>query len=209
MADAGVKRQAHVAFVRMGNNKPFTSPTVAGFAQSAATLFGLRVREFRKAKGMSQEGLAEALSLSGRSYHQTTIAKLESGSRPTSIEELYLLAVILDVPATDLVVVQEDQNMEGHRELIRLTTEIGRLTKELAESTQHLEEAKREYEELTRSMGADLTGDSRPPAVGAGDRRAEGRFEMYKISHPPDATTPPKGTRSLTRRTRRAGRPEV
>jgi transcriptional regulator with XRE-family HTH domain len=175
MGGDGVKRLAHVAFVRMGNE---TERPLAELARDAATGFGARVRELRKAIGMNQEDLAEALSLSGRSYHQTTIAKLESGSRPTSIEELYLLAVIFDVPVTDLVVVQDDQNMEGHRELIRLTAEIRRLTEELAESTEHLEEAKRQYEELTRSMGAGMTGDS---------RRAEGRFALYVSDDPPDA----------------------
>jgi transcriptional regulator with XRE-family HTH domain len=186
----------------MENDEPFTSPTAADLAQSVATFFGLRVREFRKAKGMSQEVLAEALSLSGRSYHQTTIAKLESGSRPTSIEELYLLAVILEVPITDLVpVVRDDENMEGRRQLIRLKAEIAHLAREVAESTERLEKANREYEELARSVGADTTG---------GSRRAEGRFSLY-ISDPPDApsraTTGDVTRSSLTRRTRRADRP--
>jgi hypothetical protein len=125
------------------------------------------------------------------------------------------------VPITDLVVVQDDQNMEGHRELIRLTAEIRRLTEGLVESTEHLEEAKRQYEELTRSMGADMTGDS---------RRAEGRFALHSFDDPPDAppwlttgdvtyvsddppdappwvTTGDVTRSSRARRKRRAGRP--
>lgn len=76
------------------------------------TDFGARVREVRKARGLTQPMLALRLAMfTGRTYHQATIAKLESGSRPTSVDELCALAQALDVSITlsqrgDLVVVR-------------------------------------------------------------------------------------------------------
>lgn len=59
--------------------------------------FGRRVRELRKAASLTQAELAERLGRWGKSYHQTTIAKLEAGARPTTLDELMPLAVALGV----------------------------------------------------------------------------------------------------------------
>lgn len=64
--------------------------------------FGSRVRDLRKSQGLTQQDLADALSYVGRSYHQVTIAKLEGGSRPTSVAEVLMLAAVLGVDVADL-----------------------------------------------------------------------------------------------------------
>lgn len=57
----------------------------------------------REARGWSQTELAENLAKHGFEYHQTTIGKLESGSRPLRIGELFAMAHVFEVSAIDLV----------------------------------------------------------------------------------------------------------
>lgn len=52
---------------------------------------------------MSQEQLAQYMTMSGFTMHQTTVAKIESGKRPLRIAELYAIADILDVPLLALL----------------------------------------------------------------------------------------------------------
>lgn len=59
--------------------------------------FGDRVRELRRAAGMSQEGLAEATGL-----HRTYISSLERGQRNVGLENIHLLATALGVPVAQL-----------------------------------------------------------------------------------------------------------
>lgn len=65
--------------------------------------FGGVVRELREARGLSQAELARELGALGFEYHQTTIGKLESGARPLRIGELYAMAAVFGVSATDLL----------------------------------------------------------------------------------------------------------
>lgn len=68
---------------------------------TASATFGRKVRELRIAAGLTQQQLAERLSRAGRSYHQTTVAKLEKGTRPTTLDELAPLASALGVSQAD------------------------------------------------------------------------------------------------------------
>lgn len=60
--------------------------------------FGNRVRELRHAAGMSQEELAEVSGL-----HRTYISSLERGQRNVGLDNIYLLARALSVPAAHLL----------------------------------------------------------------------------------------------------------
>jgi transcriptional regulator with XRE-family HTH domain len=59
--------------------------------------FGLKIKEFRNAKGLSQEKLAELAHL-----HRTYISSLELGQRNVSIVNVERLAIALDCELTDL-----------------------------------------------------------------------------------------------------------
>lgn len=59
--------------------------------------FGVRVRELRQAKGLSQEALAEASGL-----HRTYISSLERGHRNVGLDNVHALASALSVPASYL-----------------------------------------------------------------------------------------------------------
>jgi transcriptional regulator with XRE-family HTH domain len=60
--------------------------------------FGLRVREVRHGKGISQERLAELAGL-----HRTYVSSLERGQRNVSLVNIDRLARALGVPMTELV----------------------------------------------------------------------------------------------------------
>lgn len=62
------------------------------------TQFGNRVRELRKAKGWSQEELAESAGLD-----RTYIGRCEAGRQNATLKTVYALANALGVKATDLL----------------------------------------------------------------------------------------------------------
>ncbi len=61
-------------------------------------ILGQKVRQLRMERGWSQEQLAEKLNSLGWAVHQTTIAKLEAGTRPIRIAEADTLAVAFGLP---------------------------------------------------------------------------------------------------------------
>jgi transcriptional regulator with XRE-family HTH domain len=62
---------------------------------------GLRLRELRKHRGLSQNRLGERSSLSGK-----FIGEVERGDKSISIDSLYKVAVALEVPLTHLTDIQ-------------------------------------------------------------------------------------------------------
>lgn len=58
--------------------------------------FGARIRDWRKHKGWSQLQLASALCEAGFiDLHQTTVSKIEAGTRPLGVAEAAAIAVAL------------------------------------------------------------------------------------------------------------------
>ena len=66
-------------------------------------LFAFRVKKLRKARKLSQQGLAEVLGLT-----QTAISGIESGLRGTTIEKLILLAQFFEVSTDYLLGLKDD-----------------------------------------------------------------------------------------------------
>jgi transcriptional regulator with XRE-family HTH domain len=86
---------------------------VSEFADQAS-YFGGRVRTFRKARGWSQEELAQVLANFHKVVlHQTTVAKLESGTRPTNVPEIFALASALGVSYDELLPLPVAANTSG------------------------------------------------------------------------------------------------
>lgn len=65
--------------------------------------FGRRLREARKAAGMTQAQLAGAITATGQRMHPSAIAKIESGERPVSLFEAVHFAWHLSVTLDELV----------------------------------------------------------------------------------------------------------
>lgn len=70
--------------------------------------FGQRLREARKAAGMTQAQLVGAITATGRRMHPSAIAKIESGERPASLFEAVHFARHLGVSLEDLVTPERD-----------------------------------------------------------------------------------------------------
>jgi transcriptional regulator with XRE-family HTH domain len=62
------------------------------------TSFGEKVRQWRHKRNWSQEDLAERLRQHGFDMHQTTVAKIERGTRPLRVAEAAAIATIFRVP---------------------------------------------------------------------------------------------------------------
>lgn len=65
--------------------------------------FAEKVKTYRSSKGMTQAELADAVNRHGLNFRQGTIAKIENGSRPTSIGEMKALSVVFGVSPSALV----------------------------------------------------------------------------------------------------------
>lgn len=58
----------------------------------------IRIREVRKARGLSQEALAEEAGL-----HRVNVSKIERGQHSLSLDNLYWIALALKVPPESLL----------------------------------------------------------------------------------------------------------
>ncbi|MFD0715675.1 helix-turn-helix domain-containing protein [Paenibacillus sp. GCM10027626] len=93
-------------------------------------LVGSRIRELRKAKGWTQEQLAEAAAL-----HYSYIGGVERGDRNISLETLEKIIAAFQVPAIELFRFEEAserrKTIDEHMTLIssRSTEEIAAITK--------------------------------------------------------------------------------
>lgn len=74
------------------------SPRERSRDQAVAVAVGLRIREVRTAKGLSQENLAEAAGL-----HPTFISNLERGYRVPTVPTLLRIAAGLGVAPGELL----------------------------------------------------------------------------------------------------------
>lgn len=78
--------------------------------------FGDKVRQWRRERNWSQEEVAERLRDQGFEMHQTTVAKIERGTRPLRVAEAAALAYIFAVPP---LAIFEGRPPEGYPESIK------------------------------------------------------------------------------------------
>jgi transcriptional regulator with XRE-family HTH domain len=60
------------------------------------------VRRLREGRGISQHQLGADLAIHGVGMHQTTVAKLEAGSKPLRLNEVLAIAAYFEVPIESL-----------------------------------------------------------------------------------------------------------
>jgi transcriptional regulator with XRE-family HTH domain len=145
MSGTGVKRLGHVPFVLVGN--------------TWECLFGGRVKDLRRARGWNQEELAKRMTAAGYAMHQTTIAKLEGGNRPTTIGEVSAIAAIFNIPMAALFDTYEAQDYADlatlANQLAALAAERVRLTERLNALEAEYASAQAQYDELQRRVEDD------------------------------------------------------
>ena len=100
--------------------------------------FGLRVRQLRQARGLSQARVAEWMTSAGFAMHQSTVTKLESGVRPTSVGELAALAALFGLQPDQLLGGAEDQQVEADAESVYLTARTSVLAEAEREAERNL-----------------------------------------------------------------------
>jgi transcriptional regulator with XRE-family HTH domain len=127
---------------------------------------GANVQRFRKAAGMTQGELAEQLSQRGLSFQQQGILKVERGSRPLRVDELLIIAEVLEVDQESLTR-QMDERLAALEQLSTAETaaarcdaerrqhqeEVNRLTAEIADHEQRRQDAAKRLVEVLKAQG--------------------------------------------------------
>jgi transcriptional regulator with XRE-family HTH domain len=110
--------------------------------------FGERVAELRKANNLTQAELSALVSKSGYPLHQTTVAKLEKGLRPTSLGEASAIATILGVSLDDLLAHSTalDDAVQKRQPIMAAITRAHRLRTEQVAATDAFVAAQRDLD---------------------------------------------------------------
>ncbi|WP_024801179.1 helix-turn-helix domain-containing protein [Nocardia sp. BMG51109] len=132
--------------------------------------YGAQVRGWRRARGWSQDDLADKLNDLGFEMHQTTVAKIERGIRPLRVAEAVALAQIFGVPPLSVFYGaspdHEPYSMESMREHLE-TIEQG-----LQDAEKHLEDAAKSVAYWVRQRA--IAVDAMNRAALDADRHSEG-----------------------------------
>ena len=113
-------------------------------------LFGSRIREMRAARGWTQDELARRMTEAGHPMHQTTVAKLENGNRPTSVSEVGALATLFGVAIGSLF--GDPQRVAKQMRLKALEYRMTSLTVEAEELVVKLDAIKQRQSELVAEL---------------------------------------------------------
>lgn len=72
-----------------------------------------RLTDLRKKRGWSARELAETVTVHGGDISRSTIGKIEAGTRPIKLDELFILAVALGGSPLSLLMPEEDERFEA------------------------------------------------------------------------------------------------
>jgi transcriptional regulator with XRE-family HTH domain len=111
---------------------------------------GARVREMRRARGISQAQLGQAMGTLGYPMEQPTVYKLENGTRPLRLNEVAALAAVFEVDVMDLLSADfdEEERRKALHELLDSNQRRGRLEEALDEAKDRLTAAQQEVDRL-------------------------------------------------------------
>lgn len=131
------------------------------------------MKVLRKAARLSQEDLAERMTRLGFKFHQTMVAKIESGNRLLRFDEVVGLAKALNVPAanfmTEAVAGPDEPDYElqeaGYR--VQKAEQEWKTAHDIEQGARaRLDEAEREYDEIAdrlAAQGVDVGPDTTGP----------------------------------------------
>jgi transcriptional regulator with XRE-family HTH domain len=145
---------------------------------SADIQFGRRLRVLREERGVSQQALAAALAPLGiTTWHQTTVGKIEAGSRAVRLTEALAVAELFATTVDELLEDPDSASARSHR-----SRELLARRSELALIEQMLRERERQLDEWLDAIqdGTDTPNSPSPPltevaeAVSADETRHDG-----------------------------------
>jgi transcriptional regulator with XRE-family HTH domain len=112
------------------------------------------VRTLRTARGWTQDDLARRLTAAGHPMHQSTLAKLELGTRPTDVAEITEIATIFGIQPAGLFEdpSADEQQVQRRREMRARLVEILEERSRLASRLQALDA---EYDSITAELDAE------------------------------------------------------
>ena len=143
---------------------------------------GERIKQARKAKGLTQEELAEKLGCTKQS-----IAQYEKGRRSPKIDGLIKIAESLNIPTSDLLGEPRPTTQTDHTEsrLNQLMEECGELISTAARYRRHLHGDRTLNEKYTeRKLIADITEEIADVTLVMSDIRRElgiSEEELYEV----------------------------
>jgi transcriptional regulator with XRE-family HTH domain len=87
-----------------------------GSIAAADRHFGQRLRALREERGMSQQTLVALLGERGiTSWHQTTVGKVEVGTRPVRLAEALAVAAVFDMTVDELLQDPDSERARSRR----------------------------------------------------------------------------------------------
>jgi|SRR5579859_5140407 len=100
-----------------------------GPVQISDEVFARRLHALRRVAGLTQQGLADAMSVAGNTMHRSAIAKIEAGDRAVSIGEAVQLAAVLGVELADLVTehAADTEEERAHRAFMEAQLKVRQL----------------------------------------------------------------------------------
>jgi transcriptional regulator with XRE-family HTH domain len=105
--------------------------------------FGDKVRQWRRARNWSQDDLASLLRRQGFDMHQTTVAKIERGTRPLRVAEAAAIANIFRTPPLAVFMGPPPEKMPWSMQQLHETIEMAE--KHLAQMKEDMESSAKRY----------------------------------------------------------------
>jgi FtsZ-interacting cell division protein YlmF/DNA-binding XRE family transcriptional regulator len=155
----------------------------AGF-MSTDERFARNLRDARERHGLSQADVASEMTKAGFSFHQQTVAKIESGSRTVRLSEAEKLASVLGTSVGVLTLPPHD--VQKVRRLNKVTFDLRRAISVVVAAYKEMWKAElaleRELGGLRRRDGTDFYPDSEPVKKAANwARHAEREAHPYRV----------------------------
>lgn len=118
--------------------------------RTAEELFAAAVRRYREELGISQGELARRMTAQGYAWHQTTVARTESGDRPARLGEAVALSAILRFSLDTLTHETSDAAARADHEYRAALTERENTARLLADAQIRLQLATTETDNIRR-----------------------------------------------------------
>jgi len=119
-------------------------------------IFAQRLYALRKTAGLTQEQLADRMTMAGNAMHRSAIAKIESGDRSVSVGEAVQFAAVLGADLGEMTTDRssDTERERAHRARVELQVRVRSLWHLAEERHRLLEEAQLLYENAAERLKA-------------------------------------------------------